>query len=689
VSGTEGHMNRLAKETSPYLRQHAGNPVDWFPWGPEALELSRSLDKPIFLSIGYSACHWCHVMEHESFENPEIAKLLNSLFVNIKVDREERPDIDAIYMQAVLFMNEGQGGWPMSVFLTPDLKPFFGGTYFPPVDRYGRPGFGTLARAVADAYAKRRNEIEETATELTQAIGRATRLRVAGGSGVISRETIARCVSEFGARFDSRWGGTGGAPKFPPSSSLSLLLRAWRAHGNEDALAMAGVTLQRMIEGGMYDQLGGGFSRYSVDEKWEIPHFEKMLYDNAQLIGVYSEAFAATGTEEFRRIATEICEYTRREMTSPEGGFYSSQDADSEGEEGKFFAWTPDQLRAVLGEDAAFAMRAYGVTPEGNFEHGTSALTRRVPPPTLAAEFSTTTSHVAEILESCRARLFAAREQRIKPHRDEKILTAWNGLMITGLVRASRLGGLGRDALDLASNAADFSLSQMFDAAGRLHAVYGQGRAMLQAYLDCHVFLAQGLLELAGATGNLKYFWGARRLMELILEYFADADGAFFFTASDHERLIVRGQDPTDHAIPSGNSVAATVLLWMSEWTGDDLWRKRAEDIFKAFSGVAEKYPSAFASLMLAADLAHADIQTVVVSGNGALADELYAVCNQGFHPYRLILRTSGTEAGDHVPAILHGKAPGPDGAAAYVCRGRTCQAPVFDAGRLRAALAR
>lgn len=686
MTAHDGPKNRLAKETSPYLRQHAGNPVDWFPWGPEALELSKSLDKPIFLSIGYSACHWCHVMEHESFENPEIAALLNSLFVNIKVDREERPDIDAIYMQAVLFMNEGQGGWPMSVFLTPELKPFFGGTYYPPTDRYGRPGFPTLARAVANAYATRRSEIEETATELTHAIGRATRLRVTGGPTAFTPEMIARCVSEFGARFDQRWGGTGGAPKFPPSSSVSLLLRAWKRHANEDALGMAGLTLQRMSEGGMYDQLGGGFSRYSVDERWEIPHFEKMLYDNAQLIVAYAEGFAATGVEEFRRIAREIFEYIQREMTSPEGGFYSSQDADSEGEEGKFFAWTLDQFSELLIEDAEFARLAFGVTKDGNFEHGTSALTRRVPLSMLAQQFSMTLEHAAGVLASCRLRLFDARESRIKPHRDEKILTAWNGLMITGLVRASRLAGLGGEALALAARAADFLLANMFTKDGRLHAVYGQGHASLQGYLDCHAFLAQGLLELAGATGNLKYFESARRVLQLMVDYFSDSDGGFFFTASDHEKLIVRGQDPTDHAIPSGNSVAATVFIQMAEWTGEDIWRSRANQIFSAFAAVAEKYPSAFPSLMLAADLASADIQTVVVSGKGPVADELYEASNSGFHPYRIVLRTDGNER-DDAPAILQGKAPGPDGAAAYICRGRTCQAPVYDAARLRKAL--
>ncbi len=676
-------MNRLHHETSPYLRQHAHNPVDWYPWGPEALARARELDRPIFLSIGYSACHWCHVMERESFEDPAIARILAEHFISIKVDREERPDLDAIYMQATLLMNDGQGGWPMSVFLTPDLKPFFAGTYFPPVDGYGRPGFATLLRILAEAYEKRRDDIESSSAEVVDAIARSTRLRTAPGAAGIGPDTVRRAVREWGARFDHRHGGTTGAPKFPPSMHIMLLLRAWSRFADADALAMATATLRHMARGGMHDQLGGGFSRYSVDERWAVPHFEKMLYDNALLLNAYAEGYAATREPALRAVAQRIVAYVAREMTAPNGAFFSSQDADSEGEEGKFFAWTAAEFREVLGADAEFAMRAYGVTEHGNFEHGTTVLSVALDAEELAATGGCTPAEAAARLESCRARLFEARERRIKPFRDEKHLTSWNGLMIWALARAARLAELGTEPLEMAARAADFILAGLVDAEGRVLAVAPAGERRLPGYLDCHAYLAAGLLELAAARGEPRHARDAARIMGAVRARFADPEGGFYFTADDHERLIVRTQDPIDNATPSGNAMAALAALHLHAWTGEDAWRDLAEGTFRAFAGIAERHPSAFPMMLVAADFGAQEPRTVVISGEAAAARELEAAAFAGFSPNTIVALHRGD--GDDL-ALLAGKAPPNAGALAYVCNGRTCLPPIADPRKLKLA---
>ncbi|MDX2175435.1 MAG: thioredoxin domain-containing protein [Candidatus Sumerlaeia bacterium] len=667
--------NRLAKEASLYLRQHGENPVDWYPWGPEALGRARAEDKPIFLSIGYSACHWCHVMEHESFTDPRIAELMNALFVNIKVDREERPDLDQIYMQATTLMNDGHGGWPMSVFLTPELKPFFTGTYFPPEDRYGRPGFPTVLQAIADAWRSRRESLLDSAEKVTEAIAQATRLRtktpVALSAGVVAKGAAA-----FESRFDARHGGTMGAPKFPPSQSVFLLLRCAERSGQERFREMALFTLDKMAAGGMYDQLGGGFHRYSVDEKWLVPHFEKMLYDNALLLRAYAEGYAASGREGFARVAREIVDYVNREMTHPDGPFYSTQDADSEGEEGKFFAWSAAELREALGDDdAEFAARAYGVTAAGNFEHGTSVLFRNYGIEDLAKQTGTTPEAAAARVEAVRAKLFAVREQRVKPLRDEKVLTAWNGLMIAGLAAAERLVGLEGRAARLAARAADFLLANVVGADGRAKAVWYAGEARLDGYLDCHAFLAWGLLELAAASGEVRYVADAERIAGAMRRHFADPEGGYFFTAADHEQLIVRSQDAMDNATPSGNAIAAMVHRLLYEWTGAAEHREAAQSTLAAFSAVAERFPSAFPMMLTVADRCIEAPESVVVVGGGPGAKSLLEGALRPWRPNRLVVARAAEEP-DGAPSLVAGKTAADGKAAAYYCHDFVCERP-------------
>lgn len=675
-------QNRLAKESSPYLRQHAGNPVDWYPWGEEALSRSRHEDKPIFLSIGYSACHWCHVMERESFENPEIAALMNDLFVNVKVDREERPDLDAIYMQAVQLMT-GSGGWPMSVWLTPELKPFYGGTYFPPTEQYGRPSFPTVLRAVADAYAKRRPQLEESAKELTQAIAASEGLKASDDP--LTHEPIHRFVRDTAARFDRRYGGQSGAPKFPPSMQCELLLRFWHRTGDVSVLDMVELTLDRMAAGGMYDQIGGGFHRYSVDEKWLVPHFEKMLYDNALLLRAYSTAYAATRNRNYRDIAQQIAAYIKREMTHPHGPFYATQDADSEGEEGKFFVWTPGEMKTALGEEADFAMRAFGVSEEGNFEGGeASVLSMPFTVEELAKQESQAPETVRDRLGKIRCKLFGEREKRIKPHRDEKILAAWNGLTIGALAHAARHAELGAEALTLARRAADWVLANLWRDGSRLWAVYGNGEAKLNGYLDDYAFLAQGLLDLYLATGDPLYFRRAKELADSTIAHFEDSEGGFRFTSDDHEKLIARLKEGQDNAIPSGNSAMAQVLLLLYELSGERKYLESARRTMSAFGQLTERVPAAFPQLLCAQEQFLNGTETVVIVGE--LGEPLESLALELWNPDRVVLRVEKETA---EPALLDGKVPLKGIAAAYVCRNRTCDAPVSEVSNLEALLAR
>ena len=592
------HTNRLIHETSPYLLQHAHNPVDWYPWGHEALARARAENKPILLSIGYSSCHWCHVMERESFENEAVADLMNRHFVSVKVDREERPDLDDIYMAATLVLNGGQGGWPMTVFLTSDQRPFFAGTYFPPTDRFGRPGFSTLLTQIADLWERRRDDLLGQAETLTAHLGERTG---PAQSGNVGEEEIRAAVRELAAGFDPTYGGFGPAPKFPPSTQLGLLLRHHRRAGDAATLAMVTKTLDGMAQGGMYDQIGGGFARYSTDERWLVPHFEKMLYDNALLAVAYAEAWQVTRRRDFARVTRQTLDYLLREMTSPEGGLYSATDADSEGEEGRFFVWTEAELREALGPDADAFIRFHGVTPAGNFEGGRNVL--HVPAPDEAAW---------EALTSARARLHEVRERRPHPLRDEKILAGWNGLAISALAFGGRVLGERRH-VDAAARAADFVLGPMVKD-GRLQRSWRDGRAGVPAYLDDHAFLAQGLIDLHEATLVPRWLAAAIDLCEKVERLFGDpAGGGWFTTAADHERLLVREKPTRDGAEPSGASVALLNALRLEAFTGDARWRRIADAALRHYRAALEARPTALGELLLALDFATDAVREVVL----------------------------------------------------------------------------
>jgi len=591
--------NRLIHETSPYLLQHAHNPVDWYPWGPEALARARAEDRPIFLSIGYSACHWCHVMERESFEDEETARLLNESFVPVKVDREERPDLDEIYMTATQLFS-GSGGWPMSVFLTPDLQPFFAGTYFPPEDRFGRPGFKTVLRALAKVWRERRDDVLRQAEELTRAVREV--LAAKSAPARLDTERIARAVDSFRRDFDAVHGGFGGAPKFPPHGRLALILREYRRRPLPEIGGMAEITLDRMARGGIYDHIGGGFARYSVDERWLVPHFEKMLYDNAQLAPLYVEAAQAFGRADFRRVAIQTLDFWLREMTHPEGGFFSALDADSEGEEGKYYLWTPAEVIEALGEeDGRLFCRAFDITQAGNFEH-------RSIPNLLGAgwgdlarlEGMSEADFVARV-DRMLLTLREVRSRRVPPARDEKILTAWNGLMIRALAIAGRELPEPR-YVAAAARAAEFLLHHL-RREGRLLVTWRDGEAKLPGYLDDYAFLAVGLLELHAATGEGRWLDEARALVDQLDAHFWDEEGGgYFFTADDHETLIVRAKRPQDGATPSGMAFAAWALTRLATLTGDLSYRARAERTLTAYAEQIERYPSAFAWMLWAAD---------------------------------------------------------------------------------------
>src|SRR5215475_5173606 len=532
--------NRLINETSPYLLQHAHNPVDWHAWNEEAFDRARQEDKPILLSIGYRACHWCHVMEDESFENEAIAQLMNDNFINIKVDREERPDLDAIYMNAVQMMT-GSGGWPMTVFMTPDGKPFYGGTYFPPEDRYGMPGFPRVLISVAEAYSARRDEIENSAEGMLGELKRLDRIVAPKGEaeGGLSFEVVDHAANQLMRALDPVHGGFGNKPKFPPSMALDFLLRQWRRTKDASALNAVELTLNKMARGGMYDQLGGGFHRYSVDEKWLVPHFEKMLYDNALLSRVYTEAFLAAGDEFYKRVAVETLDYVAREMTDESGGFYSTQDADSEGEEGKFFVWTPEEVVALLGEeDARLFNRYFDVSELGNFE-GHSILHVDEDVDVISRLMRVSSERLIEAVERGKRILFDAREKRVKPYRDEKILTAWNALMMRSFAEASRAFDRD-DYLEIAIRNANFLLTEL-RRKGRLLRTHKDGESKLNAYLEDYAYLVDGLLSLYEASFDPRWFEEARALAETMIAQFWDADsaesGGFFFTSADHEKL--------------------------------------------------------------------------------------------------------------------------------------------------------
>jgi uncharacterized protein YyaL (SSP411 family) len=684
------YTNHLVHETSPYLKQHLHNPVDWYPWGPEALERARRLDQPIFLSIGYSACHWCHVMEHESFEDPEVAKILNEHFVSIKVDREERPDLDQIYMTAVQILT-GQGGWPMSLFLMPDLKPFYGGTYFPPDDRYGRPSFGKVLLAVSEAWRDRRKDITEQAGQITAHLQDAGRIAREGGD--LDAGLIRAAVTTLGRIFDRTHGGFGSAPKFPHAMELRLLLRAWKRFGDDSALDMVRLTLDRMAMGGLYDHLGGGFHRYSTDERWLVPHFEKMLYDNALLALAYLEAHQATADNFYREVVEETLAYVLREMTSPEGPFYSTQDADSEGEEGKFFVWSAQEVEDVLGQDLAdIFMDTYGITPEGNWE-GHNILHRSKTYTQQARLRNISEAELRQRLGEAKQKLFAVRRQRVGPGRDEKVLTAWNGLMIDALAQAAQALANPPYA-EAAARAAEFILRKMRGADGRLLRTASAGsQPKLNAYLEDYAFFLNGLVSLYEATFAPRWIETALDLTEVMIDQFWDAtEAGFYYTGRAHEELIARTKDPHDSSIPSGNALAVTALLRLAKLTGRLDLQEKAEATLRLFRGLVAQSPMAAGQMLIALDFHLGPVQEFAVVGAPADAETcrvLRSIFGK-FRPSKVVaLKSPGedSKALDELLPLLAGKdSSGP--VTTYVCRNLTCQAPLVGAEAAQKALA-
>ena len=658
--------NRLAQETSPYLLEHANNPVDWYPWGPEALARARRENKPILLSIGYSACHWCHVMARESFEDSEIAALINRDFVAIKVDREERPDLDQVYMRAVQAMT-GSGGWPMTAFLLPDATPFFAGTYFPPSDRFGMPSFRRVLAAVTDAFSNRMGEVEATATQVREYLQRPA---VPLAAGSLTPALLDEASTRLARDHDPTHGGFGSAPKFPQPMLVDFLLRSHRRTGDPSVLAMAQQTLQAMAAGGMYDQLGGGFHRYSVDERWLVPHFEKMLYDNALLPRAYLDAWQLTGDAGFRRVVEDTLAFVQRELLSPDGGFYSSLDADSEGEEGRFYVWTPHELELALGVDDATAVaRAFDVSDAGNFD-GRNILHPMTP-------------DASAVLAGVRERLLAARAGRVRPHRDEKVIAGWNGLMLRAFAEAGRV--LDRpDLLSIAEANARFLLSRM-RSGERMRRSYKDGRATLAGYLEDQAAVADGLLSLYEATFETRWLDEVRRLMRETLAAFWDAPrGAFFDTAADQEQLVVRPQDVTDNAIPSGTSMAVDVLLRGGRLLGEDSWIAIARSSLERLAPTAAKAPLAFGRLLAALDFELG--RPVELAVIGPLADaktrRLLDVARLRYLPNRLLAAAPDGD-GRGIPLLAERRAL--NGAAtAYLCEGFVCQSPTTDPAELQ-----
>jgi uncharacterized protein YyaL (SSP411 family) len=670
MSSSEEFTNRLINETSPYLLQHAHNPVDWYPWGDEAFDRAKAEDKPVLVSIGYSACHWCHVMEHESFEDAAVAAVQNEHFISIKVDMEERPDVDQIYMNFVQ-MTTGRGGWPMNVFLTADKRPFFGGTYFPPAPRYGMPSWQQILMSIAEAYKNKRDELENSANEIVGELRRMSIVEAAAGA--LSVDMLDAARASFVRTFDSVNGGFGGAPKFPAAMSLEFLLRYHRRTGDDMALSMVTHTLDKMASGGIYDHLGGGFHRYAVDGIWLVPHFEKMLYDNAQLARLYLHAYQVTGKNLYKRIAIETLEYVRREMLDESGGFYSTQDADSEGEEGKFFLWTREEIFSNLGEAEAKEFCEYfDVTPEGNFE-GMNILNIRQPN-AFAAE------RVFATIDASRKRLFAEREKRIKPGRDEKILTAWNGLMLAAFADAA--GVLDNaEYFEIARRNAEFILTQL-QKDGRLLRTWKDGAAKLNGYVEDCANVADGLIVLFQVSGKIGYLAEAKRLADLLITEFWDVDnGGFFFTSNDHEELVVRNKDFFDNATPSGNSVAADVLLRLAKLTGDDKYERFAVTVLRLAASQIRNHPQGFGRALSAVEFYLAPAKEIVILGDRA--DELAQAILRRYLPDAVIIMSTGAGVGSSIIPLLKDRGRVDGKTTVYVCENFVCQRPVTSSGEL------
>ena len=663
---SEPKQNRLAHESSPYLRQHADNPVDWYPWGDEALARARELKRPILLSVGYSACHWCHVMAHESFEDPKTAELMNALFINIKVDREERPDVDQLYQGVVQLMGRG-GGWPLTVFLTPDLRPFYGGTYFPKEDRYGMPAFSKVLHSLHEAYVQKPADIEEQANQFRQGLLELTRQGLKGKGESLQVSDVLTAGAELTAGVDGVHGGFGGAPKFPNPMNVALLLRASRRGAPEATRAAAFLTLEKMATGGIYDQLGGGFHRYSVDASWTVPHFEKMLYDNAQLLHLYSEAHQVEPRPLWKKTVTETVAYVEREMTSPGGGFYATQDADSEGEEGKFFSWTPAQIREVLGAAAAKPVLTYfGVTDEGNFEHGASVL-----------EVRSFAESLEPALRTSLQALWTAREKRIKPGRDEKILAGWNGMMIRALALASRVFGKPEWA-GLAARAADFVLAKLWDGS-RLQRVHQDGVSKIDGFLEDYGGLAAGLTALYQATFEVKYLVAAEALVTAAMERFWDAAENAYWTAPRGQKDLLHPPYALhDNAVPSGASMLTEAQVALAALTGEAAHLEQANRYVEKLASEMKRNPFAFGHLWLAADALLDGAAEVTLVGPGPKLEPWVRSFNASYQPtVCLRVRGAGVELGLALQELTKDRLEVPGRAVAYFCHHFACRPPV------------
>ncbi|HIJ74738.1 MAG TPA: thioredoxin domain-containing protein [Candidatus Hydrogenedentes bacterium] len=690
------HTNRLAGETSPYLLQHAHNPVDWHAWGEEALRRAKEEDKPIFLSIGYSACHWCHVMERESFENESIAAFLNKHFVSIKVDREERPDLDEIYMAAVQALT-GRGGWPLSVFLTPDLEPFYGGTYFPPEDTRGYPGFRSVLESVAGAWRERRDDIDKSAARLAKHL-RTQMAEVRASGETLTNASMAEAAAELERDFDAAYGGFGEAPKFPPSFAIALLLRQYLHTGIDGLVEMAALTLDRMARGGMYDHLGGGFHRYSVDARWLVPHFEKMLYDNAQLAQVYLEAYQLTRKPLYRRVAAEILDYVLRDMTDKRGGFYSTEDADSEGREGAFYLWRQQEILDVLRDEAGYLFcQVYNVRPNGNFDShegyhkGLNILHIEKPLDVIAGGLGIDRHELHGKLAESRQELLAARERRVRPLRDDKMLASWNGLMISAFAQGHQVLGDKRYR-SAAERAAGFVLENMIQD-GRLFHTYRNGEARVPAYLDDHAFLIVALVDLYETTFDTKWLSAADALAQKMIADFYDAErGGFFFTSHEHKDLIARTKPTYDGAEPSGNAMAAIGLTRLGRLTDNREYLAKAKDTLEFNHANMMATPRAFMKMIVAADLLLTPPIEIAITGapDAPEVDAFIRVLHEKFIPSRMVAvidpASTDPKLAGQVP-LLAGKTLVAGKAAAYVCENFTCKVPVTTPEALSEAL--
>jgi uncharacterized protein YyaL (SSP411 family) len=668
--------NRLANESSPYLLQHADNPVDWFPWDQEALTLARELNRPILLSVGYAACHWCHVMAHESFEDPETASLMNDNFINIKVDREERPDIDRIYMNAVVAMT-GQGGWPMTVALTPEGEPFFGGTYFPPAPRHGLPSFKQVLSSLADAWKNRRDQVLESAVGITDYLE--SSMAVAAGATNLDESVLEKAFSGISRSFDERHGGFGKAPKFPQPMTLEYLLRYYLRSEDEESLAMVERSLESMAKGGIFDHLGGGFARYSTDDTWLVPHFEKMLYDNALLARVYLHAWKVTGRPLFRRVVEDTLDWLLAEMQDEGGGFYSSLDADSEGVEGKYYVWSASEIQDVLGDDADLFSKLYGVIPRGNWE-GTNILHG----PNNLSQLDVDLDEAFRLISVAKKKLTAARESRVRPGLDNKVLTSWNGLALAALAEAGR--ELKSEVYtEAAIRNAEFIYNNLRQPDGRLFRTWKSGNgAKIAGFLEDYAFLADGLLALYQSTFDERWFAWSQELANVILSHFADAEGVGFFdTPDDHEQLISRPRETQDNAIPSGNAVAVSVLLQLYLYVGNGLYWDMALEALSSMQSMMAQYPLGFGHWLGAASFALGEMLEIAIVGDHSADDtrELLEVVTSRYRPNVVV--AVGSEHG--LVPLLNDRKRIHNMATAYVCHQFVCERPVITAAELKA----